>query len=313
MAAAQPMRSTGDCFVWNKFKTAQKPIVLYGMGNGADKIILELEKRGIPVAGVMASDDFVRGQSFHGFVVQPYRHFKETLKNFIVLICFGTNRPEVLSRIRQIAKEQETYAPDVPVIGGGLFTTEYAKKHEKALAQVYDLLYDEDSRRVFENCVRYRLTGDIRYLFDCESSVSAAFSDILQPGPGEIYLDLGAYNGDTVLQFAKQSPAYRQMLAVEPDRKNFKKLQKNTEGLRDVTCYPVCISDHSGAAFFRTLAGRNSAIGEGGAAVRAESVDSLLNSAPVTTIKMDVEGGEAAAIAGALDQVQFHELRTAYF
>ena len=59
--------------VWDFFKNTNKPIILYGMGDGADKVIREFDKLNIKPYGVMASDDFVRGQKFHDFIkeVQP--------------------------------------------------------------------------------------------------------------------------------------------------------------------------------------------------------------------------------------------------
>ena len=47
-----------------RLKTADKPIVLYGMGNGADKIIDMLCQEDIKVSGVFASDGFVRQKLF---------------------------------------------------------------------------------------------------------------------------------------------------------------------------------------------------------------------------------------------------------
>ena len=50
--------------MWKKLSATKKPIWLYGMGNGADKILDELTRRGISVSGVFASDGFVRHQQF---------------------------------------------------------------------------------------------------------------------------------------------------------------------------------------------------------------------------------------------------------
>ena len=55
--------------LWHYLKSqadSGRPILLYGMGNGADKIIAVCEAYGIPVADFFASDGFVRGHSFHG-------------------------------------------------------------------------------------------------------------------------------------------------------------------------------------------------------------------------------------------------------
>ena len=56
--------------VWDILKESDKPIVLYGMGDGADKVLRAFERFSLKASAVMASDDFVRGQSFHGFTVK---------------------------------------------------------------------------------------------------------------------------------------------------------------------------------------------------------------------------------------------------
>ena len=119
--------------MWNYLKGQNRPIVIYGMGNGADKIIDTLTGFGVSVSGVFASDDFVRGQSFRGFKVEKYSDLKQRFPNMIVLVSFGTFRDEVLENIKKIAKETEVLAPDVPVYGDGLFTLDYVKEHRKEL------------------------------------------------------------------------------------------------------------------------------------------------------------------------------------
>ena len=60
-------------YLWDYLRTVQKPIVLYGMGNGADAILDRCAAGGILVAGVFASDEFVRGQQFRGYKVKTYK------------------------------------------------------------------------------------------------------------------------------------------------------------------------------------------------------------------------------------------------
>ena len=52
--------------LWQYLKKQTRPIVLYGMGNGADAILDRLDRLDIPVNAVFASDEFVRGQVFRG-------------------------------------------------------------------------------------------------------------------------------------------------------------------------------------------------------------------------------------------------------
>ena len=76
--------------VWTYLASCEKPVILYGMGNGADKILSVFERYGIYCAGVFASDGFVRGQSFHGFTVESYAAVSERLDDFIVVVSFAS-------------------------------------------------------------------------------------------------------------------------------------------------------------------------------------------------------------------------------
>ena len=74
--------------LWQYLKQTEKPIVLYGMGNGADKIIKVLEEKGIEFKGVFASDGFVRNKIFHGFPVTSYSALKEKFGDMIVKVSY---------------------------------------------------------------------------------------------------------------------------------------------------------------------------------------------------------------------------------
>lgn len=75
-----------------------RPVVLYGTGNGADKIINVLEGIGIAPSAVFASPGFVRNRTFRGLKVESFEDCCDRYKDsMIVLMCFGSSRPEVLS------------------------------------------------------------------------------------------------------------------------------------------------------------------------------------------------------------------------
>ncbi|MBR4079941.1 MAG: FkbM family methyltransferase, partial [Christensenellaceae bacterium] len=284
--------------MWNRLKTTEKPIVLYGMGNGADRVLDELEKRGITASGVFASDGFVRGHSFRGFPVTTYAAAKERFGEMVVLVCFGSSLPDVMQRIREIDAEQELYMPDLPVCGGDLFDREMAEAHTEELSFIRSRLADEASVRCFDETIAYKLSGKISHLSACETSPDEAYENILKLTDDETYLDLGAYNGDTVAEFLSHANGYRRIIALEPDPKNYKKLIKNTEELKNIRCINAGIYKEKCELSFAAHAGRNSAVGKGGKIIQMESVDSLLMGEPVSYIKMDVEGQEQNAILG---------------
>ena len=56
--------------VWHRLQEETRPIALYGMGDGADKILAQFDRLGIRASAVFASDEFARGNLFHGFCVR---------------------------------------------------------------------------------------------------------------------------------------------------------------------------------------------------------------------------------------------------
>ncbi len=285
--------------LWQYLKTVNKPIVLYGMGNGADKIINVLESYGISFEGIFASDGFVRNKVFHGFKISSYAELKEKFGDMIVLLCFGSDREEVLLNIKRISGECELYAPDVPVIGGELFTEKYLKENKEQFEWVYNRLADDLSRKTFENTVKYKLSGKIKYLLECETDINEPYESFLKFSENERFLDLGAYNGDTVLDFVHRVNKYDKIIAVEPDSKTFKKLLKNTENINNTECKNLCISSFVGEAPFGMKHGRNSKAFTGDALAKFVTIDHIVGDRGVSYIKMDIEGEELNAILGA--------------
>ena len=287
--------------LWRYLQNVEKPIVLYGMGNGADKIIDVLKAYGVEISGVFATDGFVRDKCFHGFNLSSYSELKKRFGEMTVLLAFGSSRPEVLENIKRISAEQELFAPDVPVYGGGLFNREYVEENKDTLKHVYSRLADEKSRETFRNIIRYKISGKLDYLYSCEVSEDEPYSTFLKLSDNESYLDLGAYTGDTVSDFISRVKDYNSITAVEPDKKSFKKLIKNTEGLKNFRAVNACVSDKSGTEPFSMRGGRNSSLGDG-AAITAVTVDEIAESG-ATFIKTDVEGGEAKAVSGAKNTI----------
>ncbi|MBQ8740883.1 MAG: FkbM family methyltransferase [Clostridia bacterium] len=290
--------------LWNYLKETTKPIVLYGMGNGADKIISVLNKYDIKISGVFASDGFVRQKVFHGFNVTDYKTAKQNFGDMIVLVCFGTALPDVIGNIKRIASEQELYAPDVPVYGDTLFDMQYVSDNKKQLEQVYNRLADDVSKNVFKNVVMYKLTGKINYLFDCETPSDEVYEKILKFNDSETYFDLGAYRGDTVAEFLANAHKYDKIVAVEPDFKTYNKLCVATQNIKDIININACVSDKDGQIAFDMHGSRGSNIGEGSNIINSVTIDALSRDDTPTYIKMDIEGAEASAIVGGTDTIR---------
>ncbi len=281
---------------WEKIKESGLSVVIYGMGNGADKVLNEFERLSIPVMGVTASDDFVRGQIFRGFKVKKLSEFDG---DFIIAVAFASSLPDVMNHIYSLCDKYRVLVPCVPVFGDEIFNRDFIEAHEAEINAAYTL-FEADSKPIFAGCVNFMFGGELETLKSITSEKSEAFEDIICLNGNESYLDLGAYRGDTVEEFLHYcGNKYNSVTAVEPDRRTFKKLTEYLENIPKSEAFQKAIYSESKTLIFSSKAGRQSTISSKGEEIEATTVDELCADKTVTYIKMDVEGAEKEAIKGA--------------
>lgn len=285
--------------LWENLKCRTEPILLYGMGNGADMIIKVLDYYNIQWQDTFASDGFVRGHFFHGKKVLSLSEAEEKYGDFIVLMTFAVHDEKTMEYVKELSVRHELYSPTVSVVGGEPFTYEYFKENEQLFRRAFELLADEKSKEDYLNVLRYKISGKTEYLFKAHSDKMSVYSDILCLGSEETIVDLGAYDGDTIREFVQATKgSYNKIIAFEPDGKNFRKLTEKTRGLCNIETHNIGAWDKRETLYFAKKGGRNSRADESGVPVEFDSVDNIVNER-VTLIKMDIEGAEMKALEGA--------------
>ncbi len=274
-----------------------EPIFVYGMGDGCLKLLKIFDEYKIPCAGIFASDEFVRDKTFEGHKIRRLSEIEAQVDKFTIVLAFGAGYKELRDRIDSIEKKHRLFVPDMPVIGDGLFTKEYLIENADKIIQVYELLSDDQSRLCFEKLIEYKITGLLEPLRACESSPR---ENILSLSDNEIYVDLGAYTGDTVAEFLEATGGkYQRIYAVEPNNRNFRKLSENTASLPDITLINAAIGSEDGVTRVLKGGGRMIRKSETGIEIPVRSVDSILGYSGCSYIKMDIEGEERSALLGA--------------
>lgn len=301
------------CDLWNYLANTNKSIVMYGMGNGADKILAVCEKFNIEIQDFFASDGFVRGHFFHGKKVISYSDVKEKYgkENIIVLISFGSSLPDVLSLFKKVNEECETYAPDVPVCGDNIFTLDFLNENSEKINTARSLFADELSKEIFDNVLLYKLTGKIDYLFNAESKREDTFK-LLCAKDFHSFADLGAYRGDTLEEMLSIAPELEYAYALEPDTRTYKKLLAFCENYQEnAKLYPKNIAAWSKeeTLIFNSSSNRNSGAfapttNAKTVEIQANSLDNILDGASIDYIKYDVEGAEKQAIEGSVKTIK---------
>ena len=283
--------------LWSYLKNCKKPIVLYGTGNGADKVIDRLNADGTKISGIFASDGFKKGKIFRGFTVSSYSELAERYPEMVVVMCFGSSRIEVIDNVKRLMQKHTVFVADVPVYGDTVFDLDFARQNTKKIRATYSLLSDEPSKKVFENTVLFKITGNPNYLFEIESPRSEVFS-LLNLKNNESFLDLGAYNGDTVIEFTQNVNGYSAITALEPDSRNFRKLCENTNSLKNMLCINGAAGEFCGKSSVSSQHGRGVNLGVGNTEIDTFTIDALSKNNPPTFIKIDVEGAESSVLDG---------------
>lgn len=180
------------------------------------------------------------------------------------------------------------------------------RRHGDDLQKAFAELDDEQSRVQFDAAIAFRLghfpERTPQPVPEPHYFPGFATADQSQDA---YFVDGGAYDGDT-LEAASHHLRLRGAYAFEPDLDNFSKLAARSVNFAfPVTCFPCGLSSRTRKLNFSAGQGGASAIGdEGGGLVQVARLDECLPNLPVTYLKLDVEGHELEALAGAVDTIR---------
>lgn len=292
--------------MWDELSCESRPIVVYGMGNGADKLIERFDKYGIKIADFFASDGFVRGHFFHGYKVKAFSEIRELYSDFVIVLSFASNKADVIEMLADIDDNYDMYVPDMPVAGvDEYFDKEFYNLHYDEISEAYNRLADSDSKNAFAAILNYKLTGRMKYLMDSYSTTDELYS-LLPCESILVSVDAGAYNGDTVREIKGYFLNLEKVYAIEPDRRNFKKIQRYSEAETKIEIKTInaAVWCNDGVGEFSDSGNRNSTLSATASFEHKDTevplirIDSL-EAEKIDYIKYDVEGAEREALIGS--------------
>lgn len=280
---------------------------------GRNKYAVSVSER-IDVAGFV--DDFTSDESFRG---KPIVKLEALPRDSLVLNCVAVGRPITAQRrIDTFGYDQLDYYAFSRHSGLQLEPIDYwigfdvHFEREKARYLALDrALADPLSRETLARVIGFRLTYDL----DCmrlfsDTQPRQYFEHFLDYGEREVFADIGAFDGITSWEFARRRPDYAGIHVFEPNDRNLEVARKRLGEDPRIHFVPAAVGAHEGTVRFDP-AGSSSRVSEGGAVeVRVVPLDKFRD-APFTFLKMDIEGAEASAIAGAAQVIRAHHPKMA--
>ncbi len=182
-------------------------------------------------------------------------------------------------------------------------------ENKARVRHIVKLLEDQKSKSVFRRCIQYRITHDWRVRPSYNRKDQYFPKDIIKLSTKEVFVDCGAYNGDTIERFLKEThKQYKRIVAFEPDQKNIEALKKRGGGGIKLVVVPAACWSEETDVFFKAggSSGSVDKIGhsEDVIKVHAQAVDNIVECKDATFIKMDIEGSEYDALLGAYQVIK---------
>ena len=267
--------------VLEKLKTSQKDIYLFGGIQGGvslGSMVRDFcDKNGVEIKGHIANRDFIKQRHFRQKPIIALEDWQGS-KDIAIIIGMADVKAKA-----KILREYgfydfyflNTFRDEVYLQNCTKGFAEYFNTHLREFESTYHLLADDVSREVMKGYLQDRIYNNYDTLASTQDS-NAFFSNVLGLGKNEVMIDVGAYDGDTCLAFAKLVPEYSHIFALEPDMSILPTLKENTASLR-CSIIPKGASHKKETLRFSTKdSGTSHADSNGVLTIECDSIDNLL-------------------------------------
>ena len=187
---------------------------------------------------------------------------------------------------------------------------DYYREHEEEIGRARALL-DSAGKAEFERQLQLRLGNFSDQVID--RGVTYFPADLFQLTQNEVFVDCGAYDGDTIAAFRSVTgDHFDRIIAFEPDPKNFAQLKSEVNDDRRIMLRPYATSARHETLRFVAGDGVASRISTTGTCeVESITLDEALDGFAPTFIKFDIEGSEPDAIEGGRKTISRHRPKMA--
>ena len=289
-----------------------RPVVIFGAAK-MGKVFLELcRKNGIVIVAFCDNDWRKQGTNVGGVPVLDVQMLNENFSKNAQIIIASVQDELIMAQLKKMYfKKVWSYSFFLTLYPKKFFafahTSDFNEKYKNKseIFLAFSLLSDMQSKQVFLYILLYRLTLDKTYIQRIKKKESKVYFDgsVLELTNNEVFLDGGAYDGDTLDSFTRvTNNKFSHVYCFEPDSSSYNDLRvfvdKSNEKAR-ITCIKEGLGEKRKTVKFTNEGNLQSAVNETGSTiVNIVPIDDYLNK-KITMIKLDIEGYEKQALSGA--------------
>lgn len=289
-------------------------VFIFGVGKLGQRVYDFLVASNIPVHGFVDNNPEKQKLKFNGLPVIPSAALKQDANVYIASATFFNPIYKQLLQLG-LTKLFSHVQAGILFYGDKNFPVEMYQENltedlitnKTKYLEVFDLLDDADSKKVFDNLVSFRLSLEQRFIDDMHTQISKEYFDsaVIDLGQDEVYFDVGGFDGDSAENFIKfVDGKYKGVHIFEPDSALLNKAKVRLKEHKNIVFNPLGIYDKKTTLYFDITGGLDGIISDqGNMSIETTTVDEYTTGQP-TYIKFDVEGVEIEAINGAVSTIK---------
>lgn len=283
----------------------KEKVYLFGGGRICSRFLNGLTDI-VKFTGIFDNDPTRVGNKINGIEILPLELLNNISKESVFIITFypGYAR-DIIQQLKnkgftriifyaELVKDIEL-SKDMPYI----FTDD-----EKNKISIVRTWLDEKSLAIYDSIIEKRKNGTTNYsdIMDYQNEQYFDLS-IVKFDENEVFIDGGAYTGDTLKYFIQYCPKFEKYYCFELDNKNFEKLYQYANQFPNVECINAGLGDKEEIVNFNASKLESKICNHGDNKAKIVTIDNTVNE-KVSFIKLDVEGYEIKTILGALNTIK---------
>lgn len=180
--------------------------------------------------------------------------------------------------------------------------------NQKKYQEIYNLLEDKKSKKIFEKVLNFKMTFDFDFMKGFTNNHEEQYFDKeLIPKIKNInFIDGGAYVGDTLPQIIKNFPDYNKIYCIEPNKLHINIAKRDFPNQRDIEFINCGLGNKKQILEVDTDENTNKIqnnCAHDYQAIDINTIDNLIKQ-KVDFIKLDIEGAEQDTIEGAKETIK---------
>lgn len=294
-----------------EIQRAEKQIIIFGAGIGGSRICGILQEKGLQerLAGFSDNNPDKAGQQFMEFPVYRPEILFQLFPSALVIVA-STAYDIIKKQLMNYGYSEHQVIYMQPARLQPEEDKKFIKENIEKYQEAFELLTDDKSRQIFVHLMNYRMTQNEVCLEKMKPYVDSELSQYFAPDlvpieKNRIFIDAGAFTGDTIRNLYALSGTGIPCIALEPEKDIYVKLKKTVKENRwgQVVCHNIAAWNREAVLEFDSTAavsGGGCVTETGGNRIKADAIDNLTDSdIDIGMIKMDIEGAELKALQGA--------------